>query len=83
MKTFTDFEEIVDFSVKYTKENEEFSVENVELVIEGKKFYPYTVSICNRDLLFYCEQGTINFVVDSYGDDHMAEAFDWDLDEDN
>ena len=37
----------------------------------------YAVSISYRDILLYCDKGTATYLVDSYGDRHVAELFDW------
>ena len=75
-KTFKSFEDIVEASVKrgYSKE---YNVKGVELEVEGKTLRPYTVAIANRDLLFFCDVGTVNYVVDTYAGKNWVELFDW------
>lgn len=40
----------------------------ITLQVEGEKFHAYTVSIAHQDLLFYCDKGTLNYLVDSIED---------------
>lgn len=45
--------------------------------IQGELWTCYAVSIADRDILAYCDKGTATLLVDSYGDKHTAELFDW------
>ena len=77
--TFNDF---VDMSVNWKGESKEF---DCDIVLrddeEGIDCHAYTCSVSNRDLLFFCDNGTLNFLVDSYGGRNIAELFSADLDE--
>lgn len=53
----------------------------LELNVNGETWDAYSVSISHKDLLFYCEQGIATYVVDSYGDKHIAELYSWDKSE--
>ncbi len=53
---------------------------DVKLEVNGKEYVADHVSICHRDLMFFTEHGTITCLVDSYGDRHSFEIFDYDLD---
>jgi hypothetical protein len=56
---------------------------DLALEVDGDTFKAYEVSIANRDLLFYCDKGTANYVVDTYGDRVTVELFDWEKDSDS
>jgi uncharacterized membrane protein len=38
---------------------------DLALDVDGERFHAYEVSISNQDLLFFCDKGTLNYVVDS------------------
>lgn len=46
-------------------------------------FHAYHASIVHRDILLYTDKGTVTYLVDSYGDKHTCELYDWGLDSDN
>ena len=50
---------------------------NLTLQVDDEKFHAYEVSIANCDLLFYCDKGTANYVVDTYGNQTFCELYDW------
>lgn len=50
---------------------------NFKIGVEGETWTVYTVSIAYRDIFCYADKGTATFLIDSYGDRHMAELFDW------
>lgn len=77
--SFKNFSDIVEASLEHG-ESKEYEVKGVELEVEGKTLRPYTVAIANRDLLFYCEEGTVNYLVDTYAGRNWVELFDWDFD---
>lgn len=74
MRTLT-FKDLVEKAVKANKSTEVSC--NLKLSVDGETWVAYSVSIANRDLLFFCEQGTATYLIDSYGDRHTAELFDW------
>jgi predicted GNAT family acetyltransferase len=74
MKTLN-FNDLVEKSLN-AKSSKEYAC-SLELKIEGKTWNAYAVSVSNRDLLFYCNQGTVTYLVDTYGSRHTAELFDW------
>lgn len=45
--------------------------------VQSETWSCYTVSICYRDIFAYCDKGTATLLVDSYGDKHVAELFNW------
>ena len=56
--------------------NHSTSIEcNLCLDVDGEKFHAYEVSVANRDLLFFCDKGTLNYLVDTYGDRIVIELF--------
>lgn len=49
---------------------------DLTLDVDGEKFRAYEVSIANQDLLFLTEKGTLNYLVDDYGNGKiMVELF--------
>lgn len=66
VKALNDFYEIVEKSLNHKGENKYFDC-NITLKFDGIKHLCHEVSICNRDLLFFSDKGTLNYVVDSYG----------------
>lgn len=41
---------------------------DLTLEVDGEKFRAYEVSIANCDLLFFCDKGTANYLVDTIED---------------
>lgn len=48
---------------------------DLTLEVDGEKFSAYEVSVSNQDLLFFSEKGTLNYLVDTYGDRFAVELF--------
>lgn len=48
-----------------------------KIEVEGKFWTCYTVAVSYRELTCYCNEGTATYFVDSYGDRHVMELFDW------
>jgi hypothetical protein len=47
-------------------------------IIEGEtNWHAYTAHISNREILLYCDKGTLSYVVDTYGDRRVVELIDW------
>lgn len=77
MKTF---KEACELSLDHEGENEYFECD-ITLKVDSKKFKAHEVSICNGDLLFFTDKGTLNYVVDDYGNGcYKVELFNVDLD---
>lgn len=53
---------------------------SLKFEVEGKTWNAYEVTVSNRDILFFCKQGTVTYLVDSYGTRNVAELFDWEED---
>jgi hypothetical protein len=60
---------------------------NLILEVNDQKFHAYEVSVATGDLLFFCDEGTANYVVDTYEDritgktEVLAiELFNWESD---
>ena len=75
----TDMQDLINLSINWTGESEELDCD-ITLREENHTFKAHTVSVCNRDLLFYTDKGYFNYVVDSYGDNHIIELFDFEID---
>jgi len=67
-----DFNYFIEKSINHKGENKYYTC-NLNLKIDDKNFKAHEVSICNRDLLFFTDKGTLNFVVDSIGFKNYAE----------
>ena len=74
MKT-NEFNILIDTAVN-SSEQREFNV-TLEVKIEGETWKAYTAYVSHRDILLFCDKGTATYLVDSYGDRHIAELFDW------
>jgi len=68
MKTF---KQLVDYSVRYKGPTKELDC-NIELKVDGKTFNAYSVSVSNRDLLFYCDNCSITYLVDNISGNDLA-----------
>lgn len=53
---------------------------DLTLEVDGEEFHAYEVSVSNRDLLFFCDKGTANYLVDTYGEKIVIELFNWERD---
>lgn len=58
------------------KPQKSFNV-SLELSVNGQTWKAYGAEVSHRDILFYCDKGTVTFLVDSYGDRHVTELFDY------
>lgn len=74
-----DLKTCIELSLK-ANESTEYDC-NVNLVIEGDTWQAYTVTISYKDIMFYCNEGDVTYLVDSYGDRHVAELYDWNTDD--
>ncbi len=70
----------VELSMKHIGEPVEIDCE-IELFENGITFHAYTVSVAHRDLFFYCNEGTLNYVVDVYSGIGSAVLHNMELDE--
>ena len=61
-KTFKDF---VSMAFTWNKENKEFECDLI-LKHNGEEFKAYSVSVANCELLFYCENATVTYLIDNY-----------------
>lgn len=79
LKTFRD---CVDLAAMYPK-NKENSYHDISIKIieDGVTYDCYDVSVCRQDLLFFSDKGTLNYIVDIYGDRAIAELYSIDGDE--
>ena len=59
-----------------TNTQKSFNV-TLPLEVDGETWESYGAEVSNRDILFFCKQGTATYLVDSYGDKHTTELFDW------
>lgn len=53
---------------------------NLTLGVDGEKFHAYEVSVASQDLLFFCDKGTVNYLVDNYNGKLVIELFNWEKD---
>lgn len=73
------FEDFVKMAGDFNKKGPEEISCDVPLKVEGHNLKAHSVSISQKDLMFYTKNGTVSYVVDTYGGEHVAELFDWDL----
>jgi len=76
---YTNLKDLIDLAVNHDEESIEVDC-SINLDIDDVECKAYSVSISYRDLLFYTDKGTIQYLVDSYGDRHTAVLHNWDLD---
>lgn len=75
------FNDLVELSINHTGDSLELDC-SLTLHVDGIDLQAYTVSLANRDLLFYTDKGTVTYLVDIYGDTApRALLYDWSLDE--
>lgn len=72
------WDKLIDTAIK-TNTQRSFNV-SLELTIDGETWNAYGAEVSNRDILFFCKQGTATYLVDSYGDKNTVELFDWSKD---
>jgi hypothetical protein len=77
MKTVNSLNEAIKLSIS-TKKQQQRSA-NFKIKVMNEYWNVHEVSICERDILCYCDKGSASFLVDSYGDKHLAELFDWEV----
>ena len=53
---------------------------NITLSVNGEYWKAYAVSVSYRDLLFYTDQGTVTYLIDSYGYGDYAVLHDYEMD---
>jgi predicted NAD-dependent protein-ADP-ribosyltransferase YbiA (DUF1768 family) len=70
-----EFDILIDTAVN-ASEQREFDV-SLSIKIEGETWKAYTAYVSHRDILLFCDKGTVTYLVDSYGDRHTAELFNW------
>jgi hypothetical protein len=75
MKRITSLNQAIDLAVRRQEHRQVDAKLSIE--VNGEAWTCYTVSISYRDILCYCDQGTATLLIDSYGDRHVAELFDW------
>lgn len=76
---YIDFKDLIELSVNHDEESIEVDC-SINLEVDGIEYKAYGVSLAYRDLLFYTDKGTIQYLIDSYSDNHTAVLYDYDLD---
>lgn len=74
MTTITSIATLIECAVNHDGDCYEIDV-NLTLHEEGKNYSAYAVSIAHRELLFYCDNACLTYVIDSYGNSHTYELF--------
>jgi hypothetical protein len=74
------FNELVDMATDYTGESTELDC-NLSLSVDGDIYHAYAVSVAPRELLFYCDGATVEYVIDIYGDKSIAVLNNVNIDE--
>lgn len=82
MKSASKKKTLRDYAVKSTQIKTPKSLPcNISLQVDGEKWNAYEVSISHCDLLFYCDKGTANYIVDTiHGQVLGIELFNWERD---
>jgi hypothetical protein len=65
-----DLETLIKMSVNYYGESLELACD-VKLIEDGIEYQAYTVYVAHRDLLFLCEDATLNYDVNFIGRDSL------------
>ncbi len=71
------FEDLINMSIKSNNSNKEVEC-LLKIEVENETWTAYAASVTNRDILLLTDKGTCTFLIDSYGDRHVAELYDWD-----
>jgi hypothetical protein len=74
------FNKLIDMATDYTGESTELDC-NLSLSVDGDVYHAYAVSVAPRELLFYCDGATVEYVIDIYGDKSIAEVYNVCIDE--
>jgi hypothetical protein len=76
------FNELVEKSIKTVINQDWPCNEDLKVDVDGKLtiFKAYSCSVSNRDLLFFCDIGTVTYLVDMVGGKPYAVLYDYDLD---
>lgn len=75
---YVDLKDLIELAINHDDESIEVDC-SINLDIDDVECNAYSVSIAYRDLLFYTNKGTIQYLIDSYGGNHTAVLHDWDL----
>lgn len=75
---FKSFSELVDLSI-IAKDITEHECE-IELLVAGGKMQAYSCNVAYRDLLFFCDKGTVSYDINTIGDRTSALLVDWQFD---
>lgn len=75
MKTVKSLNQAIDMSIE-ANQSKEYSA-SFKIIVGNEVWTVESVGIANRDILAYCDKGYATFLVDSYGDRHLACLFDW------
>ena len=64
-----------------TGDNESHELDcNITLSVNGEYWKAYSVSVSHRDLLFFTDQGTVTYLIDSYPHGDYAVLHDYERD---
>jgi hypothetical protein len=74
------FNELVDMATDYTGVSTELDCD-LSLSVDKDIYHAYSVSVAPRELLFYCDGATVEYVIDIYGDKSIAVLNDVNIDE--
>ena len=71
--------ELIQKAKHHNAESEELDCD-ITLSVNGEYWKAYSVSVSYRDLLFYTDQGTVTYLIDSYSHGDYAVLHDWERD---
>lgn len=71
--------ELIQKAKGHNAESEEIDCD-ITLSVNGEYWEAYSVSVSHRDLLFYTDQGTVTYLIDSYSHGDYAVLHDYERD---
>lgn len=76
---YTSLNDLIDLVVDPNGDYDDLDC-SIDLKVDNIEYKAYGVSLAYRDLLFYTDKGTIQYLVDSNGDRHTAVLHNVELD---
>ena len=68
--------ELIQKAKHHNAESEELDCD-ITLSVNGEHWTAHSVSVAHRDLLFYTDQGTVTYLIDSYPHGDYAALYDY------
>lgn len=75
MKLITDINDLIELSINdHNQYNSDIPCKFI-IYEDNAEYEVYNATIAYRDILLYSNKAVLNYVVDSYGDNHTIELF--------